>query len=148
MSLVVASCDIGAPPSAVWAVVMDPNRLGEWVTIHNRLLEAEEGSPHPGYKMRQRLHVRGVRLDVAWELVECREPELAVWEGRGPARSRARSEYRLESVNGGTHFDYRNEFHAPLGVIGSLASRALVGGIPEREATLTLARLKSLLEQA
>jgi uncharacterized protein YndB with AHSA1/START domain len=148
VSLVVASCDIGAPPSAVWAVVMDPNRLGEWVTIHNRLLEAEEGSPHPGYKMRKRLHVRGVRLDVAWELVECREPELAVWEGRGPARSRARSEYRLESVNGGTHFDYRNEFHAPLGVIGSLASRALVGGIPEREATLTLARLKSLLEQA
>ncbi len=148
MSLVVASCDIAAPAPVVWALVMDPRRLGEWVTIHNRLLSADEGAPREGYKMRQRLHLRGVRLDVEWELVECREPELAIWEGRGPARSRAHSEYRLESVNDSTHFDYRNEFHAPLGVIGSLASRALVGGIPQREATLTLERLKSLLEQA
>jgi uncharacterized membrane protein len=147
MSLVEASCLINAPAAAVWEVVMDPERLGEWVTIHSRLLNAEQGPLRPGYKMRQRLQLRGVPLEVEWRLVECRKPELAIWEGRGPARSRAQSEYRLRALNGSTHFDYRNEFHAPLGAIGSLASRALVGGIPEREATLTLNRLKELLER-
>jgi hypothetical protein len=33
-----------------------------------------------------------------------------VWKGKGPARSRAETEYRLEAVDGGTRFSYRNEF--------------------------------------
>ncbi len=37
--------------------------------------------------------------------------------------------------DGGTRFDYRNEFHAPFGPFGAIVSRALVGGMPEREAT-------------
>ena len=35
----------------------------------------------------------------------------------------------------------------PLGPLGALASRALVGGMPEREATHTLERLRALLER-
>ena len=31
---------IGAPPEEVWAVIMDPKRLREWVTIHRRLGKA------------------------------------------------------------------------------------------------------------
>jgi hypothetical protein len=55
--------------------------------------------------------------------------------------------YQLETLaDGCTRFDYANEFHAPLGPIGALASRALVGGMPEREATRTLERLRALLE--
>jgi hypothetical protein len=69
-----------------------------------------------------------------------------VWEGRGPARSRARSEYLLSAENGGTRFDYRNEFRPPLGPVGALVSRALVGGIPEREARRTLERLRAYVE--
>jgi hypothetical protein len=69
------------------------------------------------------------------------------WEGRGPARSHASTEYRLTPHNGGTRFDYRNELKAPLGPLGALASRALVGGVPEKEATASLERLKALLEK-
>jgi hypothetical protein len=49
-------------------------------------------------------------------------------------------------VNGGTRFAYRNEFKAPLGPLGAVASRALVGGLPEREAKATLQNLKNLVE--
>ena len=45
--------------------------------------------------MDQQIHMRGVSLEVHWKLVECRPGELAVWKGRGPARSRAHSEYVL-----------------------------------------------------
>jgi hypothetical protein len=128
-------------------MVMDPTSLGEWVTIHRRLLRADEGAPRVGYKMDQRIHLRGVSLDVHWTLVECRPCELAVWEGRGPARSRAHSEYILEADGEGTRFDYRNAFNAPLGPVGAIVSRALVGGIPEREARRTLDRLRAHMER-
>ncbi len=149
MSTVSASIEIEASPLQVWEAIMDPDRLAEWVTIHRRLHRADGGPPKVGYVMDQQIHLRGVSVDVHWSLEECKPCERAVWLGRGPARSRARIEYRLRGVRSGsaTRFDYSNEFHAPLGPIGALASRALVGGIPRREANLTLARLRSMLER-
>lgn len=148
MSLVTASTRIDATPSQVWQTVMDPGCLSEWVTIHRKLVRADDGPPKVGFTMDQQLQMRGVHLEVHWRLVECRPCELAVWEGRGPARSRARTEYQLSSEDGGTRFDYRNEFRPPLGPIGTLVSRALVGGMPEREAHRTLERLRAHLERA
>jgi carbon monoxide dehydrogenase subunit G len=146
MSVVTASTHIDAPPDAVWTLVMDPSRLGEWVTIHRKLLDADNGPPRKGYRMVQQIHVRGVSVEVHWELVACEPQALAVWEGRGPARSRAHTEYRLCPDDGGTRFDYRNDFHVPLGPIGAIFSRALVGGMPEREAQRTLRALRERIE--
>lgn len=146
MSLVKASIHIAAPPADVWNLIMDPHSLGEWVTIHRKLLRADGGARRVGYTMDQQIHIRAVSLDVHWKLVDCRSEELAVWEGRGPARSRAHSEYILRPEDGGTRFDYRNEFRAPLGPVGAVVSRALVGGMPEREAGRTLDLLRDHLE--
>ena len=147
MSLVSASIRIPATPADVWQTVMDPASLDKWVTIHRKLVHADEGAPRVGYEMDQQIHMRGVRLEVHWKLVECRPGKLAIWEGRGPARSRARSEYVLSAEDGGTRFDYRNEFRPPLGPIGTIVSRALVGGMPEREAKRTLERLRAHMER-
>ena len=145
MSTVSVSTHIAASPEEVWNTVMDPQRLGDWVTIHRSLPHADGGAPRVGYEMDQQIHLRGVNLEVHWRLVECEPNRLAVWEGRGPARSRARTEYALRPEPDGTRFDYRNEFRPPLGPLGAIASRALVGGIPEREARRTLERLCDLL---
>jgi carbon monoxide dehydrogenase subunit G len=141
MSLVTATAHIPAPPARVWEMVMDPNRLHEWVSIHRRLVRADDGPARVGFRMDQLLHLRGVNLVVHWELVKCTPEVLAVWEGRGPARSRAQTEYKLSAENGGTRFDYRNDFRAPFGGLGAVVSRALVGGIPQREAQRTLRAL-------
>ncbi|HEY3827999.1 MAG TPA: SRPBCC family protein [Solirubrobacteraceae bacterium] len=145
MSTVSVSTHIAATPEQVWKTIMDPRQLGDWVTIHRGLRHADDGPPRVGYEMDQQIHLRGVNLEVHWRLVNCEPGRLAVWEGRGPARSHARTEYALRAESGGTRFDYRNEFRPPLGPLGALASRALVGGIPEREATRTLERLGELL---
>ncbi|MCW3032224.1 MAG: hypothetical protein JWM60_569 [Solirubrobacterales bacterium] len=147
MSQVTASITLDAPPERVWEMVMDPSCLATWVTIHRRLLRADGGPPNVGYRMDQSIHLRGVTLDVHWELVECDPCRRAVWQGRGPARSRAHTEYLLKALDGGTRFDYRNEFHAPLGPVGAIVSRAVVGGIPQREANRSLERLKEQIEQ-
>jgi uncharacterized protein YndB with AHSA1/START domain len=147
VSRVTASIDIDAPPREVWAVVMDPQRLGEWVTIHRDAQNASERPLKDGSEVEQKLCVRGVNFRVKWKVEEAREPELAVWEGRGPARSKAHTVYRLSpNGDGGTSFSYENEFKAPLGPLGAAASRALMGGVPKREANATLRNLKRLLE--
>jgi len=145
MSTVTASIRLPATPHDVWQTIMDPAVLGEWVTIHRRLVRRDAGPVQVGFTMDQQLHMRGMNVEVHWELVECTVDEHAVWKGRGPAHSSARTEYILHAVDGTTRFDYRNEFHAPLGALGAIVSRALVGGMPDREATRTLARLRDYL---
>jgi uncharacterized protein YndB with AHSA1/START domain len=147
MNSITVSTSIAVAPDEVWKMVMDADRLRDWVTIHRRLVHADEGPPRVGYEMDQQIHLRGVNLEVHWKLVDCRPGELAVWEGRGPARSRAHTEYRLSAENGGTRFDYRNEFRPPLGPVGAIVGRALVGGMPEREAKRSLDRLRAHLEE-
>jgi len=93
---VTACTHIAASPQEVWETVMDPAQLGKWVTIHRRILHADDPPPKVGYKMEQQIHLRGVSLHVRWTLVECLTAKRAVWQGRGPARSRAQTEYLLQ----------------------------------------------------
>jgi carbon monoxide dehydrogenase subunit G len=147
VSVVVATIHIDAPPQAVWDMVMDPARTVEWVTIACQVEQVDDGPLREGFRMDQTLCLRGVRFKVKWSLEKLDEPWVAKWEGRGPARSTARIENRLSERDGGTHFDYRNEFKAPMGPLGAIASKAVVGGIPDREANASLQRLKQILEQ-
>ena len=147
MSVVTSTVLIAAPPEAVWSVVMDPERLAEWVTIHRSLRAVTPGPPREGSQMEQVLHLRGADLHVRWLLVECRAPVLARWEGHGPARSQALIEYRLRPVAEGTRFDYHNEFQPPFGAVGALASRTVMGHVPQREADRSLAALRALVER-
>jgi len=147
MSEVRMEIDLPAPPEEVWDLVMDPERLEQWVTIHRKLGEHSSGRPRVGSWMKQTMSIRGAHFKVNWELVVCEPGKRAEWHGKGPARSHAETEYVLtENGNGGTHFSYRNIFKAPMGLIGAAASKVLVGGVPEHEAEASLAALKSLLE--
>jgi len=149
MSVVRATIDIDAPPQQVWDVIMDPARFGDWVTIHRKLCRVDDGEPcRKGFRMDQRLVLRGAPFTVHWTLTEVEEPKVGTFEGKGPAGSYARVTNRLKDLDGGrTCFDYENEFKAPGGVMGALASRVLVGGMPEREADKSLKRLKRLIEK-
>jgi uncharacterized membrane protein len=148
MTLVTASIDIAAPRERVFGVVLDPARLDEWVTIHRRVNDADDGPPRQGFEMVQTLHLRGANIKVRWKLTELQEDRHVTWEGRGPAHSYARTSYSLSDLDSdGTHFQYENEFKAPGGFIGVAASRVLVGGQPQREANRSLQQLKALLEQ-
>jgi len=127
---------------------MDPKRLHEWVSIHRSLESFSHGPLHKGSTMEQSLRIRGVTFRVKWTLVEVNSPRLAEWEGKGPAHSRARTRYELTSEDGQhTLFDYTNEFTAPGGRLGVVASRVFVGGVSEREAHTSLTRLKALVER-
>ncbi len=142
---VITEIDLPATPQEVWDIIMDVERLGEWVSIHRGLGKHTEGPPAVGATMEQTLALRGAKFKVNWELRRCEPPYRAEWVGKGPARSKAETGYRLEAIEGGTRFHYRNEFKAPMGPLGAVASRALVGGLPEKEAHASLDNLRRLL---
>ena len=146
--LVEQSVEIDAPIERVWDLVMDPNRLGEWVTIHEEVSELPPGDLVAGSRFRQRMKLKGVPLNVRWEIVEYDPPHHARWAGEAAAGAKAAIVYDLSANGDGTTFDYVNEFDLPGGKVGRLAGRAFNAASGDREAKRSLKRLKELLEDA
>jgi uncharacterized protein YndB with AHSA1/START domain len=139
------STSISAPPGRVYDVIMDPARLEDWVTIHQRL---EGHAPSPlkkGSRLTQCLKLAGKRFKVHWTVVENEPCKRVLWEGRGPVASRARVEYRFEPNGDGTDFFYLNEYDLPGGALGRFAGKA-VARVTQKELDGSLQRLKSLVE--
>lgn len=138
---------IKAPPADVWEVLMDPQRLEDWVSIHQKLKNAPSGILEQGDELTQCLRLMHKNFDVKWKVKKADKPHKAVWEGRGPVRSKASVEYELEADgNGSTRFHYMNEFKAPGGPFGGFFADRAFQGTSEREADKTLNSLKGLLE--
>jgi uncharacterized membrane protein len=139
------SIEIDAPPAKVWEVVMDPNRLGDWVSAHRKVSGVPKTPLNPGDSFSQSLSVAGQSFGVEWTLVEAKEGKLAVWEAAGPRKTHADVRYELSAKNGGTHFDYVNDFSLPGGPL-----KVVANGISGRPAKLaarkSLKDLKKLLE--
>jgi carbon monoxide dehydrogenase subunit G len=140
--------EIAAPLQRVWDVVMDPGRLGEWVTIHERLVGAPELPLDDGSTFEQVLALSGTSFQVQWQLLELHEPHLAAWNGEGPAGSHANVTYRLDATGRQTtRFEYANTFYLPGGLRGWRAGRLLKDDVAERELRASLERLKQLIER-
>ena len=97
MTAVKATIDIDAPPEDVWDALMDPTRLREWVTIHRKLGKSPEPPLELGDELDQTLCLRGVNFKVHWTVREADRPRRAVWEGKGPARSKSRTVYEVHA---------------------------------------------------
>ena len=137
--------EIDAPPEQVYEVVMDADRLGDWVTVHAGLESEHDGSLEKGEEIVQKLKVAGQKFKVHWRVVKDGRDRVE-WEGKGPMGSKARVIYDFEARDGGTRFCYLNEYAAPGGPVGALAARA-VSGKAKAEARKSLDRLKKLLER-
>jgi carbon monoxide dehydrogenase subunit G len=145
---VVRDITIDAAPEDVWQVLMDPARLADWVSIHQKLKDAPSGQLEQGDKLTQCLRLMHKNFDVKWKVKQADEPRKAVWEGRGPVRSKATVVYELEpNGDGGTRFHYMNEFKSPGGPFGSFIADRAFQGTSEREADKTLDTLKNILER-
>jgi carbon monoxide dehydrogenase subunit G len=141
-----AEIEIAAPPEEVYGVMMDPSRLGEWVTIHREVSGAPEAPLNEGDSFDQKLALAGKSFKVSWEVTRADPPTAADWKGKGPAGSGASVSYRIEPAGDGSRVSYENEFDFPAGFLGSVAGKLLVRSPAEKEAKRTLQRLKELLE--
>jgi uncharacterized protein YndB with AHSA1/START domain len=138
--------EIAAPRQRVWATLMDAHCLEDWVSIHKELKDAPRGELREGSELTQCLHMAGTSFNVHWKVKDVDAHERAVWEGRGPMRSKAFVVYELEDAGDSkTRFHYTNEFKSPGGPFAKVVDR-ITGGTAERAADKTLENLKRLLE--
>ena len=136
---------IAAPPEAIYDVVTDPQRLEDWVTIHEELVEAPPASLKKGSKLTQQLRLAGKCFTVHWTVVQSERPRKMVWKGSGPVRSKASVTYEFEPNGAGTCFSYVNEYHLPGGPLGKLAA-PLVDRVTKGELEASLEKLRALVE--
>ena len=139
---------IKASPEEVWDVLMDPQKLEDWVSIHQKLKRAPNGTLQEGDQLTQSLRLMHKRFDVNWKVEQADKPHKAIWEGHGPLRSKAAVVYELKpDGNGGTCFHYMNEFKAPMGPLGAFFADHAFQRTSEREADKTLDNLRALFER-
>ena len=139
--------EVAAPPERVWDILMDPQRLEQWVTTHAGLVDGTPKELKEGATFEQELRLAGARFSVRWTVTECDRPRRAAWTGVGPGGSRAHVKYRLNRVDSGqTRFEYENQFELPGGALGRVAGRAVGDRVVGREAEHSLENLKRLLE--
>ena len=140
-----AEVELLASPDEVWEIVMDPRRLGEWVTTHEGLEGEFPNRLEQGSTFKQRLKIGGPTFTVIWNVVECDPPHQVRWDGEGPGGSKAHVEYKLEPLTRTTRFTYANRFELPGGALGRLAGRAIGERVAKREADRTLENLARLV---
>ena len=140
-----AETELPASPDEVWEIVMDPRRLGEWVTTHEGLEGDVPDRLEQGSTFKQRLKIGGPTFTVTWNVAECDSPHRVRWEGEGPGGSTAHVEYKLEPLAETTRFTYANRFELPGGALGRLAGRAIGERVAKREADRTLENLARLI---
>ena len=139
------SVDIAAAPEDVYDLIADPDRLGEWVTIHQYVDGDAPAELVEVAKMTQCLKLAGRNFKVKWKVIESNRPTRLVWEGRGPVRSRAKVINELTPTDHGTRFSYLNEYSLPGGPLGNMAG-PVVRRVTTGEVDKTLKKLKALLE--
>lgn len=139
------SVEIAAAPEAVYELIMDPDCIARWVTIHTSFEELPDGRLERGSELTQRLHLAGRGFTVRWKVVENEPARRVVWEGHGPMGSRAGVTYELSPTAVGTRFTYTNEFALPGGPLGRVAG-PVVRRVTAGEIDRSLDRLRALVE--
>ncbi len=113
---------------------MDPQRLGDWVTIHRRLDQRGRGHRRVGYEMGQQIHLRGVSVDVHWQLSSAARAPCGVGGPRAGALAGAAPNMPSHRPTAAPSLTTETSSTRRSGRSAPSSARALVGGIPEREA--------------
>ena len=125
---------------------MDPHRLKDWVSIHQRLSNAPDGGLKKGSTLTQSLRLAGRTFKVDWTVVQNDRPDKVVWEGKGPLGSKAKVVYDMSDTKDGvTHFSYVNEYDLPGGALGRMAGPA-VRKVTGKELDTSLQNLQRIVE--
>ncbi len=139
--------EIAAPPEQVFEVLMDPNRLGDWVTAHRSVSEVPPGGLEQGSSFRQKLRLARVEFEVEWTVNRLDAPSLAEWKGAGPKGTSARVVYDLEPQGEGTAFHYLNELELPAGAAGKVAGK-LASKPAEHAMSRSLKKLQKIFKSS
>jgi carbon monoxide dehydrogenase subunit G len=142
MATATSTTQISAAPAAVWAVLDDPARMADWVTIHQGYVGEPPASFAAGTRFTQRASIMGMPADVAWEVTEADAPSKAVMAGAGPMGIKVASIYTLAASDAGTSVTWTMEFSGGMVMAVGAQLESQVSGAQRT----SLEALKQLVE--
>ncbi len=110
MATATTTTEISAEPAAVWAVLSDPARLPEWVTIHQGYVGEPPATFESGTGYGQRVSIMGMPADISWTVTTVEAPTRSVTTGSGPMGINVANTYALEPSGAATLVTWTMEF--------------------------------------
>lgn len=145
MSTIAACVAVAAAPERVWQVLVDIDRLGEWMGPHRGFPHGPPDELRAGERYAQEVAAAGQEVDVCWTIEEVSAPRRVILRGEGPAGATAAVVYELEPDGEGTRLSSQTTYELPGGPLSAVAGQ-LAANQAEEEAEASLQRLRRLAE--
>ncbi len=137
--------ELAVPPEAVFALLIDFDRLPDWATI---VVDSRDVSDRPitvGCTFRQTLKIAGQELDTEWRVTQLEPPGLIGYEASSAFGGRLVMTQTITPRDEGSTLQLQVDYDLPGGFLGELLDRAVVEAENEREAERSLQNLKELV---
>lgn len=137
---------ISCPPSAVFEVLADVERLAEFSNMTVAISNGPGRMLAVGDHFDQVVTVLGIELETEWEVTEVVEGETVRVEGRSKANGSATVAQHVAAEGDGSLVTFEIEYDPPFGILGDIADKAVFEKRHEDDAEQILAGLKTLCE--
>jgi hypothetical protein len=94
--------EIVAPLDAVWGIVKDPSRYGDWNVTHTGFPDGTPDFYAEGMRIRERLVIMGMPAEARWTITHYEDLRGVAMEGDGPMGITLRQILGLTESDGGT----------------------------------------------
>jgi acetyl-CoA C-acetyltransferase len=135
------SIDVAASQEDAFALITDPGRFGEWLSLHDSWPGGTPDGMAEGDQFVQTLRIMGMPADVNWTVARYEAPSRVVLEGHGPMGAKLQTTMTAASNGAATTVSYDAEF-AGGGIQGPMGDMVTKKAGEELETSLS--RLKAL----
>jgi ligand-binding SRPBCC domain-containing protein len=94
--------EIIAPLEAVWKIIKDPSRYGDWNVTHTGFPDGTPDFYAEGMSIRERLVIMGMPAEARWTITHYEDLRGVAMEGDGPMGITLRQILGLTESDGGT----------------------------------------------
>jgi carbon monoxide dehydrogenase subunit G len=110
MPEVSVSAPVAAPADAVWALITDFDRFGEWNDIHTDFPHGSPADLAVGIKYSEKMALMGMPAEVSWTVTEFEAGRFYQLQGKGPMGISVRQQYSVADEGDGTVVTVEIEF--------------------------------------
>jgi carbon monoxide dehydrogenase subunit G len=135
------STDVALNQDEAFALLTDPARFEEWLTLHAGWPKGQPVALAEGDQFVQKLKIMGMPSDISWTVAEVDAPAKLVLKGDGPMGAKLATTLTTLSNGDGTTVTYDAEF-AGGGIQGPMGD--MVTKKAGEELVVSLVNLKAL----
>lgn len=140
---------INASPVSVWSFISDVERVPEWATMTEEVLETSNNPLQEGSVYRERSKIGPYASESEWEVTTFRPLEVQVHETDEPA-FKAILTMAVAEEDGGTHFNFQADYELmpAFRPVGWLAEELFAARLIEQNFEETVDNVKRMSESA